>query len=152
MPRADVIEWDEFDRAPGERSSEELKRIVRYQRWLIGLVLAQLALWAWWGVLSVTGAGRGPNEGARILLGAVVLAAGAFVFMLESTLNGVAAGLFGGLLSLIPGLGLLFQVMANQAATTDLKKHGLTVGAFGASPAEVDTHWCPYDIDEDTGW
>jgi hypothetical protein len=152
MRRADVVEWDEFDRPAGERSSEELKRIVRYQRWLIGLVLAQLALWMWWGVLEVAGAGRGPHDAARLLLGAVVLAAGAFVFMLECTLNGVAAGLFGGLLALIPGLGLLFQVMANQAATTDLKKHGLTVGTFGASPAEVDVCRCPYDIDEDAGW
>src|SRR5262245_38177448 len=113
--------WDEFDRRPGERSSEELKRIVRYQRWLIGLVLAQLALWAWMGVLSVTGAGHRPHQGAELLLGSVILAAGAFVFMLETTLNGVLAGFFAGVLSLIPGLGLLFQVMANQAATTDLK-------------------------------
>lgn len=152
MRGAEAAEWDEFDRPEGERSSEELKRIVRYQRWLIGLVLAQLALWAWMGVLSVAGAGARPNGAAHLLLGAVILAAGAFVFMLESTLNGVLAGLFAGALSLIPGLGLLFQVMANQAATTDLKKHGLTVGTFGASAAEVDVCRCPYDIDEDAGW
>ena len=41
--------WDEFDRQPGERSAAELKRVVRYQQWVIGLVLAQLALWAWCG-------------------------------------------------------------------------------------------------------
>jgi len=44
---------DEYDRPGAERSADGLKRIVRYQRWLIAVVLAQLGavgadLSHWW--------------------------------------------------------------------------------------------------------
>lgn len=150
MRGADWAEWDEFDRSSGGRSPEELKRLVRYQQWVIRLVLAQLVLWVCWGLVS--GAGRGPSDWVRLLLIVVFLTTGAFVFLLETTLHDAVAGLFGGLLSLIPGLGLLFVMMANRGASAELKKHGLEVGFFGARLADVADRWSPYDIDEETGW
>ncbi len=45
MPGDGMAAWDESDRQGAGRSPEQLRRIIRYQRWLIAVVLGQLALW-----------------------------------------------------------------------------------------------------------
>src|SRR5687767_13815661 len=82
--------WDEFDRPGAERSAEELRRIIRYQRWLIAVVLAQLALWGGFvalGVLGRGGFGGGVNFPIVLtfILGGV---GGIFVFLISWELRG----------------------------------------------------------------
>lgn len=141
MDDFDAAEWDEFSDG---RRGDEIRRIIRYQRWLIGLILMELVAW----VLVFLVRGSGPE----LMLVAFTLAAAAFVFMLETTLNGWVAGFLGGAMSLIPGLGVLVQVAVNRGATASLTKYGLKVGLFGASVTDLKPVWTPYDIDPETGW
>jgi hypothetical protein len=145
--------WDEFDRPAGERSADDLRRIVRYQRWLIAVVLAQLALWGGVIALTVLNRGRGPGMdfpmALTLILGAV---GGIFVFLLSWELRGAFGAIAFGFATLVPCLGLLILTMVNGYATAELKKHGVKVGLFGASLDDIRERPGPYDIDEDAGW
>jgi len=145
--------WDEVDRRGGERSADELRRIVRYQRWLIAVVLAQLALWLGFIALMVLGRGRGPGMGFPVALTfALGCAGGIFVFLLSWELRGAFAALVFGLATVVPCMGLIVLTLVNGYATAELKKHGVRVGVFGASPADVRDRPDFYDADEDAGW
>lgn len=148
---------DEFNQPfsrPGERDAGGLRRIVRYQRWLIAVVLAQLALWL--GFLVLTGLGRDVGRGAMQFPVALTLILGAvgavFVFLIMWELQGVVAAAGFGLATLFPCIGLLVITLANGYATTELKKYGVRVGLFGASTEDVEDRPSPYDVDEDAGW
>ena len=145
--------WED-DRPGGERSAEELKRIVRYQRWLTAVVLAQLTLWL--GFIALMVLGRGDVVDAMefpvvltFILGAV---GGIFVFLLSWELRGAFAAVVFGLATVIPCMGLIILTLVNGYAVTELKKHGVKVGLFGASLADVDARPDPYAADEDAGW
>ena len=145
--------WED-DRPGGERSAEELKRIVRYQRWLIAVVLAQLALWL--GFITLMVLGRGDMADAMefpvvltFILGAT---GGIFVFLLSWELRGAFAAVMFGLATVIPCMGLIILTLVNGYAVAELKKHGVKVGLFGASLADVDARPDPYAADEDAGW
>ncbi len=152
MRSAEATTWDEFDRRDAGRSPDELKRIVRYQRWLIAVVLAQLALWGGVVLLARLNPGRGPEldfpMALTLILGAV---GGVFVFLLSWELRGAFAALVFGLATVVPLMGLVILTLVNGYASTELKKHGVPVGVFGASLAGVDERPNPYD-DEDAGW
>ncbi|MBN9122447.1 MAG: hypothetical protein J0I06_25440 [Planctomycetes bacterium] len=145
--------WDEFDRPAGERSPDELKRIVRYQRWLVAVVLAQLVLWAGYvGLLVVSGPRRPDMDfpaALTLVLGAV---GGIFVFLTSWELRGAFAAVVFGLATVVPCMGLLILALVYGYATTELRKNGVKVGLFGASLAAVDERPNPYDADEDAGW
>jgi hypothetical protein len=147
-----MAEWDDFDRPPGERSAAALKRLVRYQRWLLAVVLAQLALWG--GNVALVALGNG-GPGLRFPLALTFLlgcVGGVFVFLLAWELRGPVAAVVFGAATVIPCVGLVVLTLVNGYATTELKKHGLKVGLFGASAAAVDERADPYDHDADAGW
>lgn len=154
----DAAGWDEFDRSAGQRSAEGLRRIARYQRWVIAVVLGQLALWAGYVGLMILGGldpmrGRPPSPdfamSLTLILGAV---GGVFVFLLSWEVRGPFAALAFGPATLVPCLGLLILTMVNGYASTELKKHGVKVGVFGANQADIRDRPNPYDADEDAGW
>lgn len=146
--------WDEFDRPGAERSADGLKRIVRYQRWLIAVVLAQLALWLGFIALTVLGGGRWSESAMSFpvvltfILGGV---GGIFVFLLSWELRGAFGAVVFGLATVVPCMGLIVLTLVNGYASAELKKHGVKVGVFGASLADIDERPDPYD-DEDAGW
>ena len=144
--------WDEFDRPSYERPIEGLKRVARYQRWLIAVVLAQLALWAGFIALTILGRGREPDMQFPVVLTLILGAVGGiFVFLLSWELRGAFAALVFGLATVVPCMGLLILTMVSGYATTELRKHGVKVGVFGASFAAIDERPSLYD-DEDAGW
>jgi hypothetical protein len=49
-------------------------------------------------------------------------------------------------------MGLIILTLVNGYATTELKKHGVAVGVFGASLDAVEDRPSLYDADEDSGW
>jgi hypothetical protein len=154
LMESSMVAEDEFGQ-PDERSADELKRIIRYQRWLIAVVLAQLALWLGFIALTVMGRGR-LNDSAMsfpvvltFILGAV---GGIFVFLLSWELRGAFAAVTFGLATVIPCMGLIILTLVNGYASTELKKHGVRVGIFGASAADVDERASFYDDEEDAGW
>jgi ABC-type spermidine/putrescine transport system permease subunit II len=147
--------YDDFD-APAERSTEELKRIARYQSWLIAVVLAQLALWGGFIALMMLNKGRFNDRSLNFpiiltfILGAV---GGIYVFMLSWELRGGFAAIVFGLATILPCMGLLILTLVNGYATAELRKHGIAVGVFGASPSDVDARESEYENDdEDAGW
>ncbi|AMV23556.1 hypothetical protein VT84_04040 [Gemmata sp. SH-PL17] len=144
--------WDEFDRPSYERPVEGLKRIARYHRWLIAVVLAQLALWAGFIALTVLARGREPDMQfpfvLTLILGGV---GGIFVFLLSWELRGAFAALVFGFATVVPCMGLLVLTLVSGYATAELRKHGVKVGILGASLADIDERPSLYD-DEDAGW
>jgi hypothetical protein len=145
--------WDESDRPGATRSADELRRIVRYQRWLIAVVLGQLALWLGYIALLVLGRGRGPDMGFPVALTFILgCAGGIFVFLLSWELRGAFAAIVFGLATVVPCMGLIVLTLVNGYATAELKKHGVRVGVFGASLADVRDRPDLYDADEDAGW
>jgi hypothetical protein len=145
--------WDEFDRPGAQRSADELRRIVRYQRWLIAVVLAQLALWGGFLVLTVLSRGRGPNVDFPVALTFILGAVGGiFVFLVSWELRGAFVAVVFGLATLVPCMGLIILTLVNGYASAELKKHGVKVGTFGATLADIDERPAPDDIDEDAGW
>ncbi len=144
--------WDDFEPPRGQRSPEELKRIIRYQRWLIAVVLAQLVLWGAFVALSILGSKRltGLNFPLflTILLGVV---GGIFVFLISWELRGAFAAFVFGAATVVPCLGLVVLTLVNGYATNELKKHGLKVGMFGGNSAAIEERTSPYE-DEDAGW
>jgi hypothetical protein len=153
--RGAEMAWDEGTDRPGERSAEELKRIIRYQRWLIAVVLAQLALWLGFIALTVMGRGRLTDDAMNFpvvltfILGAV---GGIFVFLLSMEIRGAFAAVIFGLATMVPCMGLIILTLVNGYASTELKKHGVKVGIFGASAEDVKDRPGLYDADEDAGW
>lgn len=144
---------DEFGR-PTERSPDQLRRIVRYQRWLIAVVLAQLMLWLGFIGLMVLVLGRDADDVVplpvvlTLFLGVV---GGIFVALTAWELRGAFAAVVFGLATLVPCMGLIVITLVNGYATTELKKHGIRVGIFGATMGDIDERSSLYD-DEDAGW
>lgn len=138
---------DEF--GPPERPVEALKRIARYQRWLIAVVLAQLALWAGFIVLMplLGGSVQFPVV-LTFILGCV---GGIYVFMLSWELKGPFAAFVFAPATIFPCMGLLILTLVNGYASAELKRHGIKVGVFGASERAITERPSLYD-DEDAGW
>jgi hypothetical protein len=148
------MDWDDAGRPAGERSGEDLKRIARYQRWLVAVVLAQLALWV--GFIALVGLGGMRNADRAMqfpsVLTLILGAVGAvFVFLVSWELRGAFAAVAFGGATLIPCVGLLVLAMVSGYATTELRKHGVKVGLFGASLDAIDERPDPYG-DDDAGW
>lgn len=142
---------DEFDRPTYERPIEELKRIARYQRWLIAVVLAQLALWGGFIALTLVSGGAPSVEfpvALTVILGCV---GGIFVFLLAWEIRGAFGAIVFGLATVVPCMGLLILTLVSGYATTELRKHGVKVGIFGASEGAINERPSLYD-DEDAGW
>lgn len=143
-----------FPAAPATRDFEGLRRLVRYQRWLVAIVLAQLALWVGYIALSVLGRGidsAGALNFPTVLTFILGGAGGVYVFLLCWELRGPFVAVVFGLATVVPCLGLLTIVLVNGYATAELKKHNIPVGLFGADLEHVDNRPSPYD-DEDAGW
>ncbi|HEY1188949.1 MAG TPA: hypothetical protein VGE74_14940 [Gemmata sp.] len=141
---------DEF--GPPERSVGALKRIATYQRWLIAVVLAQLALWG--GFIALTFANEGRGSGVKFpVLFTFILGGfgGIYVFLLSWELKGPFAALVFAPATVFPCLGLLILTLVSGYASAELKRHGVRVGVFGASPASIDERPSLYD-DDDAGW
>ena len=125
----------------------------RRRRWLIAVVLAQLALWLGFIVLGALGGGFGGDAISfpvvlTLLLGGV---GGVFVFLTAWELRGAFAAVVFGLSAVVPCMGLMVITLVNGYATAELKKHNVPVGVFGANLADIDDRPPLYD-DEDAGW
>lgn len=146
--------FDDETGPPRERSADELRRIARYQRWLIAVVLAQLVLWGGFVALAFLSGGRvgGAVRFPVVLTFALGALGGVFVFLLSWELRGGFVAVVFGLATVVPVLGLLVLTLANGYASDELRRHGVRVGTFGAHLDDIDNRRSPYDEDEDAGW
>jgi hypothetical protein len=136
------------------RSADELRRIARYQRWAIAIVIGQLVLWlGFFALAAIRGNVVFQAERVPIFLTFVLGGVGGvFVFLLYWSLRGPFAALIMGLGCVLPCLGLFVLLAASSTATAALRTHGIPVGLLGAKDNDIPDDLAPYGLDEDEGW
>jgi len=134
------------------RPADELRRIVRYQRWVVAILLAQIALWVGYIAIGlvrgapVVGGLRFPTL-LTFILGGV---GGIYTFLLYWSIRNPFIAIVMGAGTVVPCIGVLVLLAANTAATSILKDHGVRVGFLGAFESDI-----PDDSladEDDAGW
>jgi hypothetical protein len=146
----------EFDDAGApRRPAAELRRVAHYQRWIVGAVFAQLALWV--GYFGLT-RGYLPEFGDQtslpVMLTFVIgIGGGVYAFLIYWIIRDpVWAGVMG-LACFLPFLGLLALTVVNGTATRFLTANGVPVGWFCADPDAIEeSAGCRGLYEEDGGW
>jgi hypothetical protein len=108
------------------RTREELKKIAVYQLGVCVCILVYLL-----GIVGMLTMKSVIAPFAYLLLPVPIVFA-VFVFLLAINLYGKGVGIFMGILTLIPFVGLFVLLVVNGQATRLLKAHGLKVGLLGA--------------------
>jgi hypothetical protein len=118
----------QLDAAASPESRDKLKRIAKYQRWVLVSLLIN--------VLFLVYAFARPDGEIPLVLRFVILGAALFnvfsVFMLAKQFMNVALAVILALLQFIPLVALLVLFFVNQKATTYLQQRGVKVGLLGA--------------------
>jgi hypothetical protein len=73
-----------------------------------------------------------------VLYGVIAITAAIFVFTLAVKVYSTAVGVFMGILTLVPVIGLLALVILNQKAITVLKDGGVRMGFMGAKSRDLE--------------
>lgn len=141
----------DFDEDNPRLPGEELRRIARYQRWVIACVLAQISLWVALLVLAIAN-GRGIDLDVPICLTLILgIAGGAYSFLIYWQIRDPFWACVMGVASMVPFLGFFALAAVNSAATQLLNRNGVQVGFFGADLNKIEDGGWVYD-DEDAGW
>jgi hypothetical protein len=142
----------ELDDAGPRTSTDQLRRVARYHRWVIAAALAQVTLWVVCLVLVALGY---TDFSPRLHFPVVLTVAlggvgGVYTFLVYWTLRKPVLAVVMGLASVPPLLGLFSLLAVNGTATRTLAADGVEVGLFGA---DLDaTEHTPGLTDEDGGW
>jgi len=131
---------------------DELKRIARYQRWVIACVLAQITMWLCLLVLSFLERGWVDTDIPLFLTVLLDLAGAVYAFLIYWTMRNPFLAVVMGLASIPPLLGLLALTAVNSTATRTLNANGVHVGFFGADLNKMEEEGGIYYDDEDAGW
>ena len=114
---------------PPSRAGPDIRKIAGMQRAVIYCILAEI-------LIVIFRVAMNGNLTARVLIGLVYFAVGILaavcIFGLAISLYNTALGIVLGVLTLIPGIGLVVLLIVNGKATTILRQHGLKVGLMGA--------------------
>jgi predicted RNA-binding Zn-ribbon protein involved in translation (DUF1610 family) len=119
----------------GKRS--DLRQIATAQRFLIICILCQVVAY---GISAAVQRQQPPSPlvpVAGLLLLAAWICGAVCAFTLAIKLYKTALGIFLGVLTLIPCLGLFILLLINSRATNTLKENGINVGFFGASGSDI---------------
>ncbi|HSQ54434.1 MAG TPA: hypothetical protein VLM40_01715 [Gemmata sp.] len=146
-----MLEFDD-EHHPRRHSAETLRRVARYQRWIVGVVLAQVALWV--GFLFLLLLSHHGSHGAfrfplvvTVTLGFV---GGIFTFLIYCSIRNPIIALIMGAACVPPLLGILTLTVVNGVASRELRADGVPVGMFGADADAIED--VPGLYDEDEGW
>jgi pheromone shutdown protein TraB len=119
---------------PSDR--EKLRRVARYQQWVLYALLSQILIYA--SIVFLQGAGF---PGMAQLMAIVFLPVGLFsmaaVFLLAKQLLHVVIAVICTLLMVVPCISLLVLLVVNGRATKFLQQHGVKVGFMGANPHTI---------------
>jgi hypothetical protein len=139
---------DDHPRLPGE----ELRRLARYQRWVIACVLAQISMWVaallMMGFLSGSSIDMDVPLFLTLILG---VAGGVYAFLIYWAIRDPFWACMMGFASMVPFLGFLALAAVNSETTKLLNRNGVQVGFFGADLNKIEDGGWVYD-DEDAGW
>ncbi|MBA4187156.1 MAG: hypothetical protein C0467_03975 [Planctomycetaceae bacterium] len=142
----------DFDDNSPRLSVEELKRIARYQRWVIACVLAQITMWLGILILSILDGVWIDSELPLFLTVLLGLAGGVYAFLIYWEIRNPLWAAVMGLASILPLMGLLTLTAVNGLATQILNRNGVTVGFFGADVNTIEEQSGGFYDDEDAGW
>jgi hypothetical protein len=119
---------------PADR--EKLRRVARYQQWVLYALLAQILLYVL--VLFLQGAAL-PDVATLIALFFLPLVAlsMAAVFLLAKELLHIVIAVLCTILMLVPCVSLLVLLVVNGRATKFLQTRGVKVGFMGANPHTI---------------
>ena len=134
------------------RPADDLRRLARYQRWIVGLTLAQVTLWLAC-LLIVILRGVQSDVAFRFPLAVTVTlgcVGGVFAFLIYCTIRNPVVAIVMGAACIPPLLGVLALVVVNGAAARELKADGVPVGMFGADADAIED--VPGLYDEQDGW
>lgn len=116
----------------GGDTPEDLRAIAKSQKGILLCILAEIL------AIGLSSAAPQQLRGLfSIVFFAASIAAAVFVFLLAMKINGVGMGVFLGILTLIPCLGLIVLLIVNGQATSVLKKNGIKVGLLGAKLSDI---------------
>lgn len=116
-------------------SSEKIRNVAKYQRWIIIALLANIALTIF---AFAAGGAIASSPGTLLVFRLVALAVVVFMFvsvmMLARQFTNIVLAVLCGILIIIPLVSLLVLLIFNQKATKYLREHGVRVGFFGVNP------------------
>jgi hypothetical protein len=145
-------EFDDPD-AP-RRPAAELRRVAQYQRWVVGAVFAQLALWVGYfalmkGYLTDLDGRSSLPVTFTFFIG---VAGGVYAFLIYWTIRDpLWAGVMG-LACFVPFLGLLTLAVVNGTATRFLTANGVAVGWLWADLDAIEDTDYRGLYEEEAGW
>lgn len=147
--------WEDELGTANPVATERLKLVASGQRWVIAVVLAQLALWVGWLLLALARKVNGDPEPAFVLSFLLGLVGAVCVFRLAHAVRGPGAAYLYGLAAVVPVLGLIVTLLINGYASDELKAHGIVPGFFGASDGTIEARTAADEWEcrfEDEGW
>ncbi len=113
-------------------SPDDLKAVAKYQKGILLCILAEMLFFG----LQI-GAPQQLRPFISLVFLAASLVATVFVFLLAMKVYSTGMGIFLGILSLIPCVGLLVLLIVNGKATGVLKDNGISVGLLGAKMSDL---------------
>lgn len=148
-----MSDFEDHDTA-SRRPVEELRRIARYQRWIVATVLAQVGLWGGYLLLRLVShdAGERSLDFPIFITFALGCVGGIYSFLICWTVRNPFSALLMGCASVPPALGILVLTVVNGTATRALTSNGVEVGFFGADAENIGESQGYYDEDEELGW
>jgi hypothetical protein len=114
---------------------EKLRRIARYQQWVLYALLVNIVI----NIVALATQNQGLLIALTVLvvLIAVVIFAMVAVFLLANELFNPVIGVLCALLMIVPCISLLTLLVINGRATKHLQTHGIKVGFMGANPNSI---------------
>ncbi len=121
--------------APPGIDREKLRRVAKYQQWVIYALLAMIVLYIAFGIARESSiAVSGPI--AIVYMGTWVFSMVA-IFLLAKELHHVAIAVLLAVLMIVPCISLLTLLIVNGKATGYLQQHGIKVGFMGVNPNTI---------------
>jgi hypothetical protein len=114
---------------------EKLRRVARYQQWVIYAILANIGI----NIASMAVRGQDPLLQLGIVAVALVILilVIAAIGLLANELMGIGMAIVCGVLMILPCISLITLLVVNQKATAYLQQHGIQVGLMGANPNNI---------------
>jgi Fe2+ transport system protein B len=124
-----------FTTQPGGQERDKLRRVAKYQRWVLIALLANIVTNIF--VFALGGQALAVQLAIGGVSFAVVLFGSVSIFLLgKELINPVVAGICA-VLIFVPCISLLVLFLINQKATSFLQRNGITVGFMGVDPNRI---------------
>ncbi len=116
----------------GKGDPADLRTIAKHQKGILVCILIQMLIF---GLQFAAPPQLRPLVGLAFLVAS--LAGTVFVFMLAMKVYSTGMGIFFGILTMVPCVGLIMLLVVNGKATEVLKKNGIKVGFLGANLSDI---------------